>query len=168
MPSHPEFEGGLIRDFYEARRLLGDRQAIRDLVTAVAARPGYGPDRPELAEMAKYADNAWHALKVTFANEIGSLAKAQGGRVMDSSAPTPRTCPRSTHAPVSAAPAFPGCATRAARICRCSTRSCRATLNSSSGPSRCADAGSPGRCWDSPKRHRRPAHGRWWSSVGKI
>jgi GDP-mannose 6-dehydrogenase len=32
----------------------------------------------ELAEMAKYADNAWHALKVTFANEIGSLAKAQG------------------------------------------------------------------------------------------
>ena len=36
--------------------------------------------------MAKYADNAWHALKVTFANEIGSLAKAQGldgQRVMD-------------------------------------------------------------------------------------
>jgi GDP-mannose 6-dehydrogenase len=32
----------------------------------------------ELAEMAKYADNAWHALKVTFANEIGSVAKAQG------------------------------------------------------------------------------------------
>ena len=40
----------------------------------------------ELAEMVKYADNAWHALKVTFANEIGSLAKAQGldgQRVMD-------------------------------------------------------------------------------------
>ena len=36
--------------------------------------------------MVKYADNAWHALKVTFANEIGSLAKAQGldgQRVMD-------------------------------------------------------------------------------------
>jgi GDP-mannose 6-dehydrogenase len=31
-----------------------------------------------MAEMVKYADNAWHALKVTFANEIGSLAKAQG------------------------------------------------------------------------------------------
>ena len=36
--------------------------------------------------MAKYVDNSWHALKVTFANEIGSLARAQGldgQRVMD-------------------------------------------------------------------------------------
>jgi len=30
----------------------------------------------ETAEMAKYADNAWHALKVSYANEIGSLCKA--------------------------------------------------------------------------------------------
>jgi GDP-mannose 6-dehydrogenase len=30
----------------------------------------------ETAEMAKYADNAWHALKVSFANEVGSLCKA--------------------------------------------------------------------------------------------
>ena len=63
-------------------------EPVRALVTPLAARPGaplFQTDL-ELAEMAKYVDNAWHALKVTFANEIGSLAKAQGldgQRVMD-------------------------------------------------------------------------------------
>ena len=30
----------------------------------------------EIAEMVKYADNAWHALKVAFGNEIGNICKA--------------------------------------------------------------------------------------------
>jgi GDP-mannose 6-dehydrogenase len=30
----------------------------------------------ETAEMAKYADNAWHALKISYGNEIGTLCKA--------------------------------------------------------------------------------------------
>lgn len=40
----------------------------------------------ETAEMVKYTDNVWHALKVSFANEIGGICKAvgiDGHEVMD-------------------------------------------------------------------------------------
>jgi GDP-mannose 6-dehydrogenase len=81
---YPEFlrEGTAIRDYREPPKVVVGTldDTVRDLVTRLAARPGAPLHQTdlELAEMAKYADNAWHALKVTFANEIGSLAKAQG------------------------------------------------------------------------------------------
>jgi GDP-mannose 6-dehydrogenase len=89
---HPEFlrEGTAIRDYREPPKVVVGAvdEAVRALVTQVVDRPGTPLVQTdlELAEMVKYADNAWHALKVTFANEIGSLAKAQGldgQRVMD-------------------------------------------------------------------------------------
>jgi GDP-mannose 6-dehydrogenase len=89
---HPEFlrEGTAIRDYHEPPKIVVGAvdEAVRDLVTPVVTRPGAPLVQTdlELAEMVKYADNAWHALKVSFANEIGSLAKAQGldgQRVMD-------------------------------------------------------------------------------------
>jgi GDP-mannose 6-dehydrogenase len=81
---YPEFlrEGTAIRDYYEPPKVVigAVDDAVCDLVTPVAMRPGVPLVQTdlELAEMVKYADNAWHALKVSFANEIGSLAKAQG------------------------------------------------------------------------------------------
>jgi len=81
---YPEFlrEGTAIRDYHEPPKVVvgAVNEAVHDLVTAVAKRPGAPLVHTdlELAEMVKYADNAWHALKVSFANEIGSLAKAQG------------------------------------------------------------------------------------------
>jgi GDP-mannose 6-dehydrogenase len=81
---HPEFlrEGSAIRDFNEPSKVVIGAldEDVRALVTPVAARPGAPLIQTdlELAETAKYSDNAWHALKVAFANEIGSLSKAQG------------------------------------------------------------------------------------------
>jgi GDP-mannose 6-dehydrogenase len=81
---NPEFlrEGSSVRDFYSPPKIvLGARGAgAADLVAELYA----GIDAPTIrssirvAEMAKYCDNAFHALKVSFANEIGNLCKKMG------------------------------------------------------------------------------------------
>jgi GDP-mannose 6-dehydrogenase len=90
--NNPEFlrEGTAVRDYYNPPKIVigeSDRGA-GDLVLEMYA----GIKAPlirtdvETAEMVKYADNAWHALKVSFANEIGNLCRAvgvDGHRVMD-------------------------------------------------------------------------------------
>ena len=86
---NPEFlrEGSAIYDYdHPPKTVIGasDERAaavVRELYAALSA-PLILTDL-RTAEMIKYIDNSWHALKVTFANEVGRLCKAMGidGRV---------------------------------------------------------------------------------------
>jgi len=81
---NPEFlrEGTAVHDYYHPpKTVIGEvNRASGDLLAAVYARMPGPMIRTDIetAEMVKYADNAWHALKVGFANEVGSLCKALG------------------------------------------------------------------------------------------
>ena len=79
---HPEFlrEGSAVDDFDNPPRIVvgedyphaGDR--LWDIYShSDAAKFRLRSDE---AELLKYADNAFHAVKITFANELGTLAKA--------------------------------------------------------------------------------------------
>jgi GDP-mannose 6-dehydrogenase len=78
---NPEFlrEGTAIQDFrHPPMTLVGhnyrsDAQPTESLYAAVDAPLVTTSIRT--AEMIKYASNTWHALKVTFANEVGNLCK---------------------------------------------------------------------------------------------
>lgn len=82
--NNPEFlrEGTAVHDYYHPpKTVIGESdtragQMLVDLYTAMDA-PLIRTD-VETAEMVKYADNSWHAVKVAFANEIGNLSKAVG------------------------------------------------------------------------------------------
>jgi GDP-mannose 6-dehydrogenase len=81
---NPEFlrEGTAIKDFADPPfTIIGsDDERTAQAVSALYARL----DAPvmsvpiKVAEMVKYVNNAFHALKVTFANEIGNICKQQG------------------------------------------------------------------------------------------
>ncbi len=78
--SNPEFlrEGSAVKDFLEPSLLVvgGDDAAAVAKVAGLYEPLGTQPSLVSLrtAEMIKYACNAFHAVKVAFANEIGSLA----------------------------------------------------------------------------------------------
>jgi GDP-mannose 6-dehydrogenase len=79
---NPEFlrEGTAVHDYYHPpKTVIGQvNKASGDLLASIYSKlpgPMIRTDI-ETAEMVKYADNCWHALKVGFANEIGTLAKA--------------------------------------------------------------------------------------------
>jgi GDP-mannose 6-dehydrogenase len=88
----PEFlrESTAVDDFYHPPKIVIAASDDRTGTMLEALNADF--DAPvmraefEIAEMVKYADNTWHALKVAFANEIGSISKAlriDGGAVMD-------------------------------------------------------------------------------------
>jgi GDP-mannose 6-dehydrogenase len=79
---NPEFlrEGSSVRDFYApSKTVVGgfDEAASAAVMSLYDELPGAKISTGiEVAEMVKYVDNAWHALKVAFGNEIGVLASA--------------------------------------------------------------------------------------------
>lgn len=81
---NPEFlrEGQGVEDFLRPPLILvgaDDDEAgnrVLSLYDGIEAERQVVPTR--VAELVKYANNSWHAVKVTFANEIGVVAKALG------------------------------------------------------------------------------------------
>jgi GDP-mannose 6-dehydrogenase len=79
---NPEFlrEGSAIEDFRNpAKTVVGSadprtKEAMR-LLYASGDAPLFETEI-DVAALVKYSDNAWHALKVAFANEIGTLCRA--------------------------------------------------------------------------------------------
>ena len=89
---NPEFlrEGTAVRDFMSPpKTVIGELNRASGDVLAKLYDGLPGPlvrTDIETAEMVKYVDNAWHALKVGFANEIGRICKAvgtDGHQIMD-------------------------------------------------------------------------------------
>ncbi len=78
---NPEFlrEGTAIEDFHHPpKTVIGqlDARSGDSLAELYAGLPGVVRRVPlRVAEMVKYADNAFHAAKVVFANEIGNICK---------------------------------------------------------------------------------------------
>lgn len=89
---NPEFlrESTAVYDYYHPpKTVIGESDtragdAVAEIYAALDAPLFRVPI--EVAEMVKYTDNAWHAVKVVFGNEIGNICKALGidsHRVMD-------------------------------------------------------------------------------------
>lgn len=81
---NPEFlrEGTSVKDYYHPPKIVigertpGEGNIVVDIYAGIEAPVSRTSIRA--AEMVKYSDNAFHALKVTFANEIGIICKKLG------------------------------------------------------------------------------------------
>ena len=80
--NNPEFlrEGSAVKDFNSPpKTVIGELDRTDgDILAALYAKLSAPLIRTNLetAEMIKYIDNSWHALKIGFANEIGNLCKS--------------------------------------------------------------------------------------------
>jgi GDP-mannose 6-dehydrogenase len=81
---NPEFlrEGTSVRDFFEPpKTVIGelDPTSAEQVAAMYSGLPGEVFRVPiAVAEMAKYADNSFHGLKIAFANELGAICRALG------------------------------------------------------------------------------------------
>ena len=81
---HPEFlrEGSSVADFFEPPKIVIGTDTPDEVAPLLSLYETIEAPRftvsIETAELAKYADNAFHALKITFGNEIGRIAQASG------------------------------------------------------------------------------------------
>ena len=81
---NPEFlrEGTSVKDYYHPSKIVigeqnaGEGDVVEEIYAGIKAPTIRTSIR--VAEMVKYSDNAFHALKVTFANEIGAICKRLG------------------------------------------------------------------------------------------
>ena len=79
--NNPEFlrEGTAVYDYYNPpKTVIGtlDKRASEAIETLYESLPApMIVTSIETAEMVKYVDNVWHALKISFANEIGAICK---------------------------------------------------------------------------------------------
>jgi len=82
--NNPEFlrEGSAVYDYYHPpKTVIGESDPrAGDMLVELYKNMDAPMIRTdvETAEMVKYTDNNWHALKVAFANEIGNICKAVG------------------------------------------------------------------------------------------
>jgi GDP-mannose 6-dehydrogenase len=82
--NNPEFlrEGSAVKDFrFPPKTVIGELDEASGDILATLYQKLDAPlirTNIESAEMVKYIDNSWHALKIGFANEIGNLCKSLG------------------------------------------------------------------------------------------
>ena len=82
--NNPEFlrEGTAVYDFYNPpKTVIGETDSKSgDMLASIYEKLDAPLIKTDVrtAEMVKYSDNVWHALKVGFANEIGNISKAVG------------------------------------------------------------------------------------------